>query len=130
MKDIINLLDDTLGNSYSIYSGCRVACVLVFPDVKICGCNVENASYGLSICAERSAVCSAISKGLNMKDVKEIYIKSNKNEFFTPCGACLQVLGEFVNTEVVVNVLNAHNEIQRYKFYELFPVSFGKDKLK
>lgn len=129
MDKIISLLDKMLERSYSVYSGCRVACVLEFDGDLVGGCNVENASYGLAICAERSAVCSAISKGFDMREAKSIYIKSNKTDFFTPCGACLQVLSEFVVADISVVVLNVENIVREYKFCDLMPIVFDKSKL-
>jgi len=125
MERIIELLDNTLFKSYSIYSGCKVACVLEFNDGScVCGCNIENASYSLAICAERCAIFSAIAQGYDMKNLKALYIKSNKQAFFTPCGACMQVISEFACAELQVVVYNCENQKKEYKFNELMPVTF------
>jgi cytidine deaminase len=67
----------------------------------ICGCNVENASYGLTICAERSAISNAVSKGYKPGDIVAIAIASSSNDSL-PCGACRQVLSEFNNNMDVI----------------------------
>lgn len=129
MVNILKMLDEVMERSYSPYSNCKVACVLVFNDRLVCGTNVENASYGSTICAERSAIVSAISNGADMSTLSAIYIKSNKEQFFTPCGACLQVISEFASADVDVVVLNKNNEHRDFKFADLMPNQFDKDKL-
>ncbi|MBQ8748998.1 MAG: cytidine deaminase [Clostridia bacterium] len=129
MVNILKMLDEVMERSYSPYSNCKVACVLVFSDRLVCGTNVENASYGSTICAERSAIVGAISNGADMSTLSAIYIKSNKEQFFTPCGACLQVISEFASADVDVVVLNKNNEHRDFKFADLMPNKFDKDKL-
>ena len=129
-KEIDNELDRQIGFSYSPYSGCKVACALQFANGDIVGgCNVENASYPLGLCAERNAITSAISMGKDMSRMVSLYIKTNKESFFTPCGACLQVISEFVVDDLNIFVINNKNEIKTYKFSELMPVCFDKSKL-
>lgn len=130
MKNKIKLLDDLIQKSYSPYSECKVACLLEFENrALIGGVNVENASYGLSMCAERNAIFSSVALGYDVKKIAKIFIKTNKNSFFTPCGACLQVMGEFVKPSVEVTIINCNNEIRAYTFGELLPVVFNKEKL-
>ena len=128
--NVLNELNIQLNNSYSPYSGCKVACVLEFEDKElVSGCNVENASYSLTLCAERNAVTTAISKGFDMRKLVKIYIKSNKLTFFTPYGACLQVLSEFLIKSIPIVVLNCDDKYEVYNFNELMPVVFDKGKL-
>lgn len=129
MQGIIKMLDNVINNSYSPYSDCKVGCVLDFGNQFICGTNVENASYGLSMCAERSALFSAVANGIDLDLLQNLYIKSNKSAFFTPCGACLQVLSEFVKGDLNIFVLNNNNDIMQYKFSDLMPMRFDKSKL-
>lgn len=80
--------------AYSPYSGYRVGAALLCENGNIhTGCNVENASYSLSICAERNAVFKAVSEGDRNFSAIAIYVDSE--EIFPPCGACRQVLAEF-----------------------------------
>ncbi len=80
--------------AYAPYSGYRVGAALLCADGSIVtGCNVENASYSLSICAERNAVFQAVCEG--KKDFLAIAIYVDSDEIFPPCGACRQVLAEF-----------------------------------
>ena len=109
-------------NSYSPYSKFPVgACVLTSSGKTYCGCNFENASYGLSICAERNAVGSAVADG--QCTIKAVAIYSPLKDNCTPCGACRQVLSEFgtVDTEVIVQI---NGEPKVYKLSELLPEGF------
>ncbi len=80
--------------AYAPYSGYRVGAALLCGDGRVfTGCNVENASYGLSICAERVAVFKAVSAGC--RDFAAIAVAGSDEDFCRPCGACRQVLAEF-----------------------------------
>ncbi len=83
-------------NAYAPYSGYRVGAALVSEAGRLySGCNVENVSYGLSVCAERNAVAQAISaEGPKMR-IREILVLNRDETFCTPCGVCRQVLYEF-----------------------------------
>lgn len=89
-------------NSYSPYSHFPVgAAILLEDDSIICGCNVENRSYGLTNCAERTAIYTSIAQG--HKEIKAIAIAAPKADYpVGPCGACRQVLTEFGKNETPV----------------------------
>ena len=109
-------------NAYSPYSKFPVgACVLTENDKTYCGCNFENSSFGLTICAERNAIGSAIADG--ERKIKAIAIYSPKMDKCTPCGACRQVISEFAdqNTDVILKI---GNELKVYKISELLPETF------
>jgi len=90
-EDMVNLAREIIRNSYAPYSKYNVASVVRTDNNNVYwGVNIENASYGLTICAERVAIFNAISYG--EKKVKEILIAVNSKEPAIPCGACLQVL--------------------------------------
>lgn len=106
-------------NAYAPYSQFRVGAALVGRDGRIFhGCNVENVSYGLTICAERSAIASAIAAGC--REFTKIVIVADTDEPVSPCGACRQVLAEF-NPDMEVILGNFHGKIVRYNLSELLP---------
>lgn len=89
-------------NAYSKYSNFQVGAALRAKDsTLITGCNVENASYGLTMCAERTAVFKAVSMGYKPGDFEAIAIAASADNF-SPCGACRQVLNEFGNEMKVI----------------------------
>ncbi len=111
-------------NSYSPYSRMKVGASVVSGSGKIySGCNVENASYGLSICAERVAISSAISAGESYIEKICITSTSSSDEFSNqsmPCGACLQFMLEFSGESLIVIV----DGIGEFKLSELLPKPF------
>ena len=115
--------------AYAPYSGFRVgAAIVTVGGALYDGCNVENASYGLSICAERGAVMKMISSvPPEDRRIKLIAVTSPNTAPCFPCGACRQVLREFGCEEVVV--LDAEGSPRRYPFEEMLPNSFGPEVL-
>ena len=108
--------------AYAPYSKFRVGAALLTKSGRIfTGCNVENASYGLSVCAERIAVFKAISEGEKQFDAITIY--TNTKEFTLPCGACLQVLNEFSKNLIVITI-NRAGKSKNYRLAELLPHPF------
>lgn len=111
-------------NAYSPYSKFNVGAALLTKDGKIfTGCNVENASYGLTICAERVAIFKAISEGYKKFVAIAISTSSEKPTF--PCGSCRQVLSEFGNLEIYLD-----NDKKNYTISDLLPYSFSQDQMK
>lgn len=106
-------------SAYAPYSNFRVGAALEAKNGKIfTGCNVENISYGLTICAERAALVAAITAGV--RSFRRILIVADSDEPVTPCGACRQVLAEFAeNLEVVC--VNLTNRKFRAKLSSLLP---------
>jgi cytidine deaminase len=93
-EELVGLARECMRRSYSPYSGYRVGAALLCRDGSVVtACNVENVSYGLTMCAERVAVARAVSEG--QRDFVAIAITSDGSEAVTPCGACRQVLAEF-----------------------------------
>lgn len=110
-----------LKNSYAPYSGVRVAAVAVTKDGELYpGVNVENASYGLTVCAERVAIFRAVTEG--HRDIEAVVVVSNQDELTYPCGACLQVMSEFGVENVVL--VSAKGEVKIYRLSELMPHPF------
>lgn len=110
-------------NSYCPYSKFAVgACVLTENGNTYCGCNFENSSFGMSICAERNAVGSAIAAGEKIIKAVAIYSPNQDNCF--PCGACRQVLDEFKDSDIDV-IVKSGDEIHVHKLSGLLPESFS-----
>lgn len=111
-------------NAYVPYSHFPVgACILTEDDKIFTGCNFENASFGLTICAERNAVGSAISEGC--KKIKAIAVYSPKMNNCYPCGACRQVLHEFKSDNGIDVILKNNAELTIFKIEELLPGGFN-----
>jgi cytidine deaminase len=109
--------------SYSPYSNFRVGAAVLAENGKIyTGCNVENASYGLTICAERVAVSNAVSQGVKSIKAIAIYCDDNK-EICTPCGACRQVIYEFSKDAIVIFGHKEH-EYTIKTIAEMLPMGF------
>ena len=114
-KNIIKTFN-LLKNSYSPYSKFRVACSIIMKDnTFIKGVNVENKSYGLTICAERNAMTSLISQGYNYKDIDYVIVVSDTADKIIPCGACLQFLNEFINNNTTIITVGKNKKIIKYK---------------
>lgn len=127
--DLFNTAVRVRENSYSPYSGYKVASALVTDSGKIyAGVNVENASYGATICAERSAIFSAISAG--EKKVSTILVLTDEAEPWAPCGMCRQVLIEFCKPSTEVILANLQGPQRSILLSELVPWSFSKEQLK
>lgn len=95
LKRLYKKASDAKKNAYSPYSQFNVGAAILLTDGKIItGCNIENASYGLTMCAERTAIFSTISKGYRKDDIVAIAVAASSNNF-SPCGACRQVISEF-----------------------------------
>ncbi len=129
-KELINLALEARKNSYSPYSGFRVGAALLADDGRVfCGTNVENASYSLTCCAERTALFSAVASG--SKRFTAIAIVCGKDDtpsdFCPPCGACRQALSEFSPNGALKIVLFNGNEEKEFPLSDLLPHSFSLD---
>ena len=114
--------------AYVPYSRFPVGAALECDDGTVyTGCNVENASYGACICAERTALVKAISDG-RRSGFTRIAIAGNSDGFCQPCGICRQMLSEFA-PDLEILVADAHGRISRHSLRELLPESFGSDAL-
>ncbi len=123
-------LKQLLNNSYSPYSNFSVAAIITMKDGKeISGVNVENASFGATICAERNAFTTAITMGYKPKDFKNIYIMT-KGDISTPCFICRQFITEFFDKESEIICMNEQGLEKIYKVKDLCPYPFNEGDLK
>ena len=128
MKDKLTQL---LNNSYSPYSNFRVATIVVMKDGKeFNGVNVENASYGAAICAERSAIVSAISAGYKKYDFKEIHVMCDNEKISSSCFICRQVITEFFEKQSKVVFYNNKGETIELTVEDICPYPFDSEDLK
>ena len=113
--------------AHAPYSGYTVGAALLTKSGKVyTGCNVENASYGATICAERTAFCKAVSEG--ERSFVAIAVAGGREgevaPAFVPCGICRQVMAEFCGGEFAVLVVNSETEYTAYTLAELLPYGF------
>ena len=121
---------ELLNNSYSPYSKFRVAAIAVMKDgTEFKGVNVENASYGLCNCAERSAIFSAISNGYKRHDFDKLYVMCDTEKLGTPCFACRQVINEMYERDSEVICITNEGKEKSFKVSELCPYPFDDESL-
>ena len=124
---MIKKTTESKNSSYSPYSKFRVgSCIYTTKGNFITGCNVENISYGITICAERSAICSAISQGFNKDDLYVITVTTDRDDFLSPCGACRQFISEFPSFTYVLLLTN-NGKVKITTPEELLPFCFKTD---
>jgi len=130
MNKLYEIARDNIKNAYVPYSNFRVSAVLQLKNGKtITGINVENASYGLSNCAERSALFSAYSQGYRKEDIESLMVYTDKDYFVSPCGACRQVIRELMEDDAPVILANAKGEFKEILNKDLLPLGFTKEDL-
>jgi cytidine deaminase len=122
--DLIAAARQTRLNAHAPYSGFKVGAALLCDDGAIVtGCNVENATYGLTICAERVAIVKAISEGRKPLGFKAVAIVGDTEQPTPPCGACRQILWEFCG-DVDVILANLNEVKGTHRLAELLPLPF------
>ena len=126
--DVARLIDEAIiarTNSYAPYSKFKVGCAIALKNGKVIrGTNIENKSYGLTICAERVALFKMVSEGLTKYDVEAILIIGATKEPITPCGACREVMNELLLPETKVILANMERDTLEIKVSDLLPLSF------
>lgn len=127
MKEkLLNLLD----RSYSPYSKFRVAAIVVMKDgTEFVGVNVENASYGVCNCAERSAIYSAISNGYKRYDFEKLYVMCDTDKLGTPCFVCRQVISELFESDKEIVCITNKGEEKVFTVDSLCPYPFSDESL-
>ena len=124
-QELVELARQARERAYVPYSGFKVGAAVLTEDGQVfTGCNIENASYGLSVCAERTALFKMVSAG-NLT-VRAIVITAETDGPVSPCGACRQVMAEFAGDGVKVLLTNLHGDVQATTVGDLLPGAFRK----
>lgn len=130
--DLCKMAIEAMNNSYSPYSSYKVGAALLCDDGTVyTGCNIENASFSPTVCAERVAFFKAISDGKNKFAM--IAVAGGKDGIisgiFPPCGVCRQVMNEFCNEDFLVLLVVSDNTFKSLKLVDLLPFSFSQKNL-
>jgi cytidine deaminase len=109
-------------NAFAPYSKFRVGAAIEDSEGRIhTGCNVENSTYGLTVCAERVAVFKAISEGV--RKFRRVAVAADTDSLTPPCGACRQILWEFCG-DIEIVLVNLRGQTETYRLKDLFPKPF------
>ncbi|MBM7569867.1 cytidine deaminase [Aquibacillus albus] len=126
--ELIEQAKKVRGKAYTPYSNFKVGAALLTKSGKVfLGCNIENAAYPVSLCAERVAIFKAISEG--EKEFEALAVVADTHRPVPPCGSCRQVMSEFFEKEVTVYASNLQNKIKTLTVEELLPFSFDSSDL-
>ena len=125
-SELMDMAKEAMKSAYAPYSHFSVGAAVETDDGEVyCGCNIENSSYGATICAERTAISKAVSEG--SRRITRIAICDSNNSFAWPCGICRQVMSEFAVEDFYV-ILEDNGKLSNFFLKELLPNSFsGKD---
>lgn len=128
MMELCRAAIQAIKQSYSPYSGFKVGAALLTKDGKIyTGCNIENASFSVTVCAERTAIFKAVSEGET--EFAMLAIAGGKNgeiqSEVPPCGVCRQVLSEFCDKDFPILLVTDENNFKQYTLGQLLPLTFG-----
>jgi cytidine deaminase len=124
-KELTQLALAAAEHSHSPYSHFRVGAALVADDEVFFGTNIENRSYGVTVCAERTAIFTAVAAGKT--HFERLAVASPNAEFITPCGICRQVLSEFCD-DLKILLVNSEGQIQKTTLKKLYPRPFARKK--
>ena len=120
--NLIEMALEARTKAHAPYSNFQVGAALESTDGRVfTGCNVENATYGLSLCAERVAVFKAISEGA--RKFQRIAVSADTDVLTPPCGACRQILWEFCG-DIELTLVNLHGKTETLQLTDLFPRPF------
>jgi cytidine deaminase len=128
-KDLVQQAINAKQKAMATYSNFHVGAALLTKSGKLyIGANIENSSYGLTICAERTAVYNAILEG--EREFEAIAIAGDSDDYISPCGACRQVLMELCGKDLNVYMVNSKGEYKLSSMEDLLPYSFNQEFLK
>jgi cytidine deaminase len=131
-ESLIEMAKEAMQHAYAPYSGYRVGAALLCADGTVyCGCNIENAAYGPTNCAERTAIFKAVYDG--HRKFTAIAVCGGKDgnitDAFPPCGICRQVMREFCDDDFLIYMIGANDTYRACTLRELLPFSFSPDHL-
>lgn len=126
-RELVDQAIQAFTNAYAPYSKFKVGAALLAASGRVyLGCNIENAAYSPTNCAERTAIFKAVSEG--ERKFKALAVAADTDEVITPCGVCRQVLAEFFDDEVVILLANLNGQVVQTKLSELLPGAFTGEK--
>ena len=126
MVKLMNAAVNAMENAYVPYSHFKVGAAILLKNGNIItGCNIENSSYGLCNCAERTALFKAYSEGIRKDEIVAMSIAGNTEEPISPCGACRQVMSELLNSDTPIYLTNLKGDVKLMTVKELLPYSFS-----
>lgn len=129
IRELIDKAIDARTRAHVPYSKFQVGAALITKNQKVYqGCNIENASYGLTNCAERTAIFKAVSEG--EKEIETLVVVGDTEGPISPCGACRQVMAEFCDENTKIILTNLKGDIQETSINELLPGYFSSRDLK
>ena len=121
--ELIALAKDARRWAHAPYSNFSVGAALLSSDGRVyTGCNVENSTYGLSMCAERVAIFKAISDG--SQEIAKVAVVTDHEHITPPCGCCRQMIWEFASDDTEVILANLSGDVRSYRIRELLPEAF------
>jgi cytidine deaminase len=122
-EELIELAKEAREAAHAPYSKFEVGAALITSDGKIyTGCNIENSTYSLTVCAERVAIFKAVSEG--SREIVKIAVVADTGNLTPPCGCCRQMIWEFASEETTVIMANLSGDVVRCEIKELLPKAF------
>lgn len=130
MNPLIDLAVQARNHAYSPYSNRKVGSAIRLNNGKTyTGCNVENSSFGGTVCAERVAIWKAISEEGPHVSIVEVAVATDASPPWSPCGMCRQVINEFADPKCTVHLVNLEGSHSSHAFKDLFPHGFDRNSL-
>lgn len=125
-----NLVLKAYENAYAPYSKFQVGALVILKNGQyFLGSNIENASYGVTNCAERSALFACYSNGYRQNDIEELVLIGKSKNFLYPCGACRQVICELMNKDAKITLFRLDQKFLEIKVQDLMPYLFDEEEL-
>ena len=127
-KELIKTAMKYRENAYCVYSNFKVGAAVLFESGKVYGgCNIENASYGATNCAERTAIFKGISEG--EKNIAAIAVIGSLTDYTYPCGICRQVIAEFATKDTKIIIAKSQEDYIVNTLEEVLPATFTKENI-